>query len=152
MGYIVDKDSIGYHKRKVEYKTFVFLCHPLCLLETDRFRSNAPAGPIIKLRIFDCLEVRGILINMKVLQKSENLNRLISIPVLPVIGLYLLAYRLLGISATYHLGEFDVRPLQPVTRNQFRFSRIFPAIVAFVGLGLLVIVSHALGKPINPFF
>jgi hypothetical protein len=88
---------------------------------------------------------------MKVLQKSENLNRLICIPALPVIGLYLLAYRLLGVHATYQLGEFDVRPLQPVTRNQFLFSRVFTGFVLLAMLVLLVIVSNLAANPVNPF-
>ena len=76
--------------------------------------------------------------------KPTAWSQIVSILVLPVIGLYMLAYRLQGVPHTYRLGNFDVTPLKPVTRKQFLFSRLFPAAVLLPILGLAAALTHLL--------
>lgn len=62
---------------------------------------------------------------------------------LPLILLYTIAYRLVGVHTTYHWGDIDVKPTTPVTQGQFLFSRLFPMMIAifasiiawFIGIG-----------------
>ena len=72
-----------------------------------------------------------------------------SIFVLPAIGLYLVAYRLLGKRCTYHWGNFDVTPLEPITKNEYLFTRLFPASVVSAGILLLMLISYFLSLPLN---
>jgi hypothetical protein len=58
------------------------------------------------------------------------LRNVVGILGLPLILLYTIAYRLVGVSTTYQWGDIDVRPTTSVTQGQFLFSRIFPAVVA----------------------
>ena len=67
-----------------------------------------------------------------------------SIFVLPAIGLYLVAYRLLGKRCTYRWGNFDVTPLEPITKNEYLFTRLFPAGVVIAGILLLMLMSYFL--------
>lgn len=65
----------------------------------------------------------------------------LAVLVLPAIPFYLLAYRLLGESCSYHWPETDVRPARRLSENQMIFVRIFPAlllVVAFVVLSVLL--------------
>lgn len=57
---------------------------------------------------------------------------------LPLILLYTIAYRLVGVQTTYHWGEIDVRPKMPVTQGQFLFSRLFPVIIAVSASAVIV--------------
>lgn len=53
---------------------------------------------------------------------------------LPLILLYTIAYRLVGVPTTYHWGDIDVKPTTPVTQGQFLFSRLFPMMIAILAL------------------
>jgi len=86
---------------------------------------------------------------MKISESSKSSYQLVSILFLPVIVLYLLAYYLLGKRCTYRWGNFDVTPLEPVTRNEYLFMRLFPAAVALLGLGLVIGISYLLNIPVN---
>ncbi len=68
---------------------------------------------------------------------------------LPAIGLYMLAYRLLGLRHTYRLGNFDVTPLEQVSEGQFLFTRLFPVIVALLVIAIVWGIAYSLGIPIN---
>lgn len=72
-----------------------------------------------------------------------------SIFVLPAIGLYMIAYQLLGKRCTYHWGNFDVTPLEPITRNEYLFTRLFPSGVVILGIALLMLIGYAMGMPLN---
>jgi hypothetical protein len=61
---------------------------------------------------------------------------------LPLILLYTIAYRLVGVHTTYQWGDIDVRPTTSATQGQFLFSRLFPALVAIC---LSAIVVWVLG-------
>jgi hypothetical protein len=64
---------------------------------------------------------------------------------LPIIPLYILAFRLLGKECTYHWPATDVRPTESISENQYLFIRAFPMLVF---LAAFVIVGLALGQPI----
>lgn len=68
---------------------------------------------------------------------------------LPIIPLYMLAYRLMGKRCTYRWGEADVRPVDHLTENQYLFTRLFPALVPLTVIGLIIIASYILGVPIE---
>jgi hypothetical protein len=86
---------------------------------------------------------------MKISGSSKNSYQVISILFLPVIVLYLLAYYLLGKRCTYRWGNFDVTPLEPVTKNEYLFMRLFPAVIALLGFGLVLGISYLLNIPVN---
>ena len=75
-------------------------------------------------------------------QKPALWLQIISIFTLPVIGLYMLAYRLLDIRYSYTLGNFDVTPLERLTPNQHLFIRAFPTMVLAPIFGLVMIVAY----------
>ncbi len=68
---------------------------------------------------------------------------------LPAIGMYMLAYQILGKRCTYRWGNFDVTPLEPMSRNEHFFTRIFPSVVAILGIVIIMLIGYALGMPIN---
>lgn len=77
-------------------------------------------------------------------QKKQKLppilRHLIGVIALPIIPLYILGYRLVGIRASYRWGALDVRPTTKPTVNQFLFSRGFPMVVWMGVYGLLVLI------------
>jgi len=66
------------------------------------------------------------------------LRNIIGVFGFPLILLYTLAYRLMGVHTTYHWGDIDVRPTTTVTQNQFLFSRMFPMMVAILAAAIVV--------------
>jgi hypothetical protein len=72
--------------------------------------------------------------------------QIISIFTLPVVGLYILAYRLLGIRYRYTLGNFEVTPRQPLTQGQHLFIRAFPTMVLTPIFGLVMALAYWLIK------
>ncbi|MBI1879839.1 MAG: hypothetical protein HYR94_16735 [Chloroflexi bacterium] len=88
---------------------------------------------------------------MKTTQTSPKMSwrQAASLFFLPTIGLYLVTYRLLGKRCTYHLGNFDVTPLEPITANEYLFTRLFPAFIALVGIGFIVGIAYLMGMPLK---
>ena len=65
--------------------------------------------------------------------KHLNLIRFaIFIILTPVIFVYKLAYRLVGVPTTYTWGDIAVKPMTTVSEGQFLFSRIFPMAVSII--------------------
>jgi hypothetical protein len=86
---------------------------------------------------------------MKISQASAKKSiwvQIASIFALPILGLYIIAYRLLGIPYTYRFGNFDLIPRKKLTKNQHLFIRTFPMIVL---LPIFVIFMLLLGQPLN---
>ena len=73
---------------------------------------------------------------------TKILHYLAAVIALPAIPFYWLSYRLLGKRCFYHWPETDVRPAGQVSRNEFLFTRLFPALllVAIFGLAWWLIV------------
>ena len=86
---------------------------------------------------------------MKLSEASKNGRQMAGIFFLPVIGLYLAAYYLLGKRCTYRWGNFEVTPLETVTRGEYLLMRLFPAAVALLGIGGVVGLAYLLNIPIN---
>jgi hypothetical protein len=59
----------------------------------------------------------------------------VSLILFPAILGFAAGYRVIGIPATYHWGEFDAKPTQAVTETQFLISRLFP-----IAIGALVVI------------
>ncbi len=87
--------------------------------------------------------------NFSSLNKPTAWRQVASLFFLPAIGLYMLAYRLLGLRHTYRLGNFDVTPLEQVSEGQFLFTRLFPVIVALLVITIVWGIAYSLGIPIN---
>lgn len=77
--------------------------------------------------------------------KTKMLHYAVAAFVLPVIPLYILAYKLLGKGCHYHWPAADVKPTEPLSENQYLFIRLFPALVVIIAF---VVLSLALGQPI----
>jgi hypothetical protein len=60
---------------------------------------------------------------------------------LPIIPLYLLAYRLLGKQAIYHWPETDVRPVGGATTGEFLFSRLVPLLLILAAFALMWLLT-----------
>jgi len=76
-------------------------------------------------------------------------RQVVSFFALPAIGLYMVAYHLIGKRCTYRWGNLDVMPLEPITRNEYLFTRLFPSGVVILGIILLMLVGYALGLPLS---
>lgn len=86
---------------------------------------------------------------MKTSDPSRNawrrlIRHLIGLISLPIIGLYIVAYRLMGKPCIYYRGEIDVRPVEPLTENQYLFTRLFPALIPLSVIALVSIASRLL--------
>ncbi len=85
---------------------------------------------------------------MKASKTSSKLNatwrQTISFLILPTIGLYVVAYQLLGKRYTYRRGNVDVTPLEPMTKNEYLFTRLFPVGVILVSFVILLLVGYLL--------
>ena len=82
---------------------------------------------------------------------SWLVHQAVGLLVLPVIPLYMLAYRLMGKPYVYHWGEAEVTPVGGrLTKNEYLFYRAFPLLVVLAGYALLALINWWLGKPI-PF-
>lgn len=86
---------------------------------------------------------------MKISESAKQTRQWASFFFLPVLGLYLLAYRLLGKRCTYHWGNFEVTPLEPISRKEYLFMRLFPGLIALLGLLFIGMVSYFLNIAIN---
>jgi len=75
---------------------------------------------------------------------SRLIRHLIGMISLPIIGLYIVAYRLMGKRCIYYWGEMDVRPVEPLTENQYLFTRLFPALIPLSVIALVWIASRLL--------
>jgi hypothetical protein len=77
--------------------------------------------------------------------RRQPWRQIASLFALPGIGLYLLAYQILGKQCTYRRRNFEVTPLEPLTRREYLFIRIFPAAVVTTGIVILMLADKALG-------
>jgi hypothetical protein len=66
---------------------------------------------------------------------SRFIRNVVSLILFPAILGFAAGYRVIGIPATYHWGEFDAKPTQAVTETQFLISRLFP-----IAIGALVVI------------
>jgi len=76
-------------------------------------------------------------------------RQIASLFALPAIGLYMVAYQLLGKRCAYRWGNFDVTPLDPITKNEYLFTRLFPSGVVILGIALLMLIAYASGMPLS---
>ncbi len=90
-----------------------------------------------------------LLPTMKASKTSSKSNftwwqQVVGFLILPTIGLYIIAYQLLGKRYTYRRGNVDVTPLEPITRNEYLFTRLFPAGVILISFMILLLVGYLL--------
>ena len=74
---------------------------------------------------------------------GQTWRQIVGISALPAIGLYLLAYQILGKHCTYRWGNFEVTPLEPLTRNEYLFTHLFPSAVIILGIIIVMLASYA---------
>jgi putative Mn2+ efflux pump MntP len=86
----------------------------------------------------------------KTSQKTiSSWRQIVSFFLLPAIGLYIIAYQFIGKRCSYRWGNFDVTPLEPISKNEYLFTRLFPSGMIILGIMLIMLVSYILGIPVN---
>jgi len=76
---------------------------------------------------------------------GQGFRRLISLSALPAIGLSVLAYQILGKRCTYRWGNLEVTPLEPISKNEYLFTKVFPSGVVIFGIIIIMSVGYIAG-------
>jgi hypothetical protein len=67
----------------------------------------------------------------------------------PALALARLAYRLLGKRCTYRPGQVELTPLEPLSRAELLFVRLFPSGLVVGAILLVMAAGYALGLSLS---